>query len=56
MTVEAGRAIYFDCEKCDHVQYTDYSLGSDWEGDRAVMADNIVCEKCGHENRVIEEI
>jgi hypothetical protein len=56
MTVQACRAIYFDCEKCDHGQYADYTLDHDWEDDRAVYADNIDCEKCGHTNRVIEEM
>jgi len=47
---------WFECEKCHHGQYADYTLGSDWEDDRAVMADNIDCEECGHENRVIEDL
>lgn len=56
MTVKAGKAIKFHCEKCGADQYADYSLESDWEDDRAVNADNIDCNLCGHTNRVIEEL
>ena len=56
MSVEAEKAIWFECEKCNEGQYADYSLEYSWEDDRAVMADNIDCELCGHTNRVIEEL
>lgn len=56
MTVEAGRAIWFECEKCTHGQYADYSLDSGWFDGRAVNEDYIDCEECGHENHVIEEL
>ncbi len=60
MTVEAGKAIWFECEKCSHGQYADYTLEKDWEGSgedgRVVMADFVDCEKCGYGNRVIEEL
>ena len=56
MSVEALKAIYFECEKCEHGQYADYTLNNNWEDDRAVNADDIICEKCNHSNRVIEEI
>ena len=58
MTVKAKKAIYFECEKCGHGQYFDYTLEHSWESDpdRAVMADKIDCEKCNHQNRVIEEL
>ena len=58
MTVDAGKAIWFECGYCGHGQYADYSLDSDWDVDRgaAVMADNIDCEKCGKENRVVEDL
>ena len=56
MAVEAAKAIWFECEECKKGQYADYTLCSSWEEDRAVMADNIDCEYCGHTNRVIEEL
>ncbi len=56
MTVKAKKAIQYHCEKCCGVQFADYTLEPDWEDDRAVNADNIDCDKCGHTNRVIEEI
>ena len=56
MSVEVDRAIGFECEKCGEYQYHEYSLEQDWEDDRVVMADTIDCEKCGHANRVIEEL
>lgn len=56
MSVNAQKAIKFDCEKCGETQYADYTLEQSWEDDRAVMADNIDCCKCGHTNRVIDEL
>lgn len=56
MTVTACKAIWFECEQCCHGQFADYTLDSDWEEDRAVMADTIDCERCDHPNRVIEEL
>ena len=55
MTVEAEKAIQFECEECGHFQYESYTLiGGSHEG-RAVEEDYIDCEKCGHENHVIME-
>jgi DNA-directed RNA polymerase subunit M/transcription elongation factor TFIIS len=56
MSVKAEKAISFECEKCRHHQFIEYTLDHDWEDDRAVMADNIDCEECKHVNRVIEEL
>ena len=56
MTVTAERAIQFECEECGLVQFSEYTLVHGWYGDRAVNEDNIDCEKCGHENHVIEEL
>ena len=56
MTVQAEPAIEFTCEKCNRVQYHDYSLDQSWYENRAVMADNILCSYCGHDNHVIQEI
>lgn len=56
MSIKAEPAIEFTCEKCGEIQYADYTLDQDWEEDRAVMADNIDCKKCGHENRVFMEM
>ncbi|MBU2644482.1 hypothetical protein KKI24_07205 [bacterium] len=56
MSVEAQKAIYFECENCGHGQYGEYTLDHGWEDDRAVMVDTIDCEKCTHPNRVIEEL
>jgi len=55
MTVEADRAVGFACEHCGHYQYHEYSLEHNWHENRAVMSDNIDCEKCGKENHVIED-
>lgn len=56
MPVTAERAIQFECEKCGHIQYGDYTLDMGWHEDRAIMEDRINCENCGHENHVIEEL
>jgi len=56
MTVEAERAIQFECEECGEIQYHEYSLQDSWLDNRAVNADNIMCEKCGHDNFVFEEL
>jgi len=48
MTVTAGRAIQFECEKCGHFQYESYTLSGGWHIDRAVNEDHIICEKCDH--------
>lgn len=53
--VKAWPAIEFECEKCGHVQYADYSLEDEWIDDHVVLADKIDCEKCGHENHVYIE-
>jgi hypothetical protein len=58
--VIAFKAIYFNCEECEHGQYADYNLEEylleDSEGARTVLSDVIDCEKCGKPSRVIEEI
>jgi hypothetical protein len=58
MTVVADKAIGFECEKCGKYNYEDYALDQGWDNDppRAVMEDNVICDKCGHENRVIMEM
>lgn len=56
MTVEAEKAIEFKCEKCGELQYFDYTLIPGWYEDRAVNEDKITCEKCSHQNHVIEEL
>jgi len=56
MTVKALKAVFWQCEECRHGQYGNYTLEHSWHEDRAVMADNIICETCGHENHVIEEL
>ena len=56
MTTTVEKAIYFRCEYCDHPQYHRYSLEHGWHDDRAVMQDNILCEKCGRDNHIIEEL
>lgn len=59
MSVEADRAIGFECEKCGGYQFHEYTLEPSWEYEpesRAVMADTIDCEHCGHSNRVYQEM
>ena len=56
MTVEAEKAIQFECEKCGYLNYESYTLESGWYEDRAVMEDCLECGECGHENHVIEEL
>lgn len=56
MTVEAIKAIYFKCEKCGKGQYHPYSLLVDWAVNPVVSADNILCNCCGHDNRVEEDV
>ena len=56
MTVEAEKAIQFECENCGHFQYESYTLCSGSFEDRAVNEDRIDCEKCGYENHIIEEL
>ena len=56
MTVTAEKAIQFECEKCGRIQFTEYTLTHAWYEDRAINEDNIMCEKCNHDNHVIEEL
>ena len=55
MTVEAEKAIQYECEKCGEVQFSEYTLCPEWFEDREVMSDRILCDSCGHDNHVIEE-
>ncbi len=56
MTVDAEKAIQFECEECKEVQFADYMLEPGWHEDRAVNEDRINCSECNHENHVIEEL
>ena len=56
MTVTAEKAIQFECEKCGHIQYSEYTLAPGWYQDRAVNEDSILCELCGHDQHIIEEL
>ncbi len=56
MTVEAEKAIQFECEECGRVQFSEDTLCYGRYADRTVKEDRIDCEKCGHENHVIEEL
>jgi ribosomal protein L37E len=59
MSTEVDKAIGFECEKCGEYQFHEYALEPSWEHEpesRAVNADTIDCVKCGHPNRVYEEL
>lgn len=56
MTTTAQKAIYFRCEDCDYPQYHLHTLEHGWFNDRYVNQDHIVCENCGFDNHIIEEL
>ena len=64
MAVEAKTAIHFTCERCKYEQFSiKYTLspgklsGNAGEGiEIDVMKDNILCEWCGHDNLVYQEL
>ena len=56
MTQTANKAIQFKCEKCGYIQFSKYTLEYSYFEDRYVYQDHIQCEKCGHDNHVIQEL
>ena len=56
MAQVAQTAIQFECEKCGKIQFEEDSLDYAWFKDRTVREDHIQCEKCGHDNHVIQEL
>lgn len=53
---KAEKAIKFICEKCQGINFFDYTLEIGIYNGMTVMKDRINCSKCGEENFVYEEI
>ena len=55
MSVKISKAIMFECEKCKTIQYHPYTLTYGWYKDKFIIEDHIICNKCNHDNHVIED-
>jgi hypothetical protein len=55
MTVEATKAVWFECGECGHGQYADYDMERAWVNERAFYEDDIHCKECKLLNHVVLE-
>ena len=50
---KATKAIRFKCVECEHDQYIDDTLTSDFYNDKLVRSDVVECKNCGKGQLVI---